>query len=79
MKEKVTRDGEIIPLPEKLHKRLEDLRQQYIQQVQAIEQQYRASVQLVVDGFVSTLDLPDDAQLEYDFQKQELRHAKKAS
>lgn len=62
----------VIELPETLLKKINAHKQAFAQQVQQLQGQTRRDIELLVDGYVSNLDLPENAQLSYNHDTSEL-------
>lgn len=61
-----------IELPDNLLRKIEAHQQAFMQQVQQLSAQTRRDIEILVDGYVSSLDLPDDAQLSYNHETKTL-------
>ena|SRR3990167_5814754 len=67
--------GEAIPLPESLQKKIAAHKAAFQQQAQALLAQSHRNIELLVDGYVSSLGLPEDTNLSFNHELVELRVA----
>lgn len=66
---------EVVQLPAALLEKIKAHKEAFARQVQAIQAQSRQNIELMVDGYASSLDLPADTKLEYNHDTCELRLA----